>query len=103
MSYTYYRAMSREEYSSILEDNYGMHDPRETYWADCVSVAKRYLNPERVLVELTLDRPINPDYLRVAEYVSSNGDNNNHYEYCMARDYFWRVVLPSTLDIGVVA
>ncbi len=98
--YVYYRAMALTEFQkTFMEEVDYTGSQGSTYWADSASVASRYMNPNRVLVELTLDRPINPVYRGVAIGVDLQGYSNNHIEYCMPKVYFQSNVLPNLLEV----
>jgi len=99
--YVYYRAMALKEFQkTFMEEVDYTGSQGSTYWADSASVASRYMSPNRVLVELTLDRPINPDYRGVAIGVDLKGYCNNHIEYRMPKVYFQSNVLPNLLEVS---
>jgi len=98
--YVYYRAMALTEYQKTFVEEVDYTGSKgNTYWADSSSVASRYMSPNRVLVELTLDRPINCIYKGVAEGIDLKGYSNNHIEYCMPKVYFQHQVHPNILEV----
>ena len=86
--YRYYRAMSLSEANTLDKSDEIVTVQSKTYWTDGQEPAELYKTNTRVIVRITVDKPIPSQYKGIAHGVSSTGQINNHNEWVVPVETF---------------
>ena len=100
--YVYYRATDMLEANYL--DNFDQlpYEAGVTYWTDGLNPARWYQGEGRVIVKITLSKPIPQQYFGIAEGVDEKGNMNNHREWCVPKAEFNEKVLAHLEDVQIV-
>ena len=100
--YVYYRATDTLEATYLDNNDQLPYDYGVTYWTDGLEPAELYKGEGRVIVKITLSRPIPSVFFGIAEGVDENGNMNNHREWIVPKAEFNESVLAHLEEVEVI-
>ena len=100
--YAYYRATSKAEADSLI-NNFSLNkEAGVTYWTDGLAPARLYQGASRVIVKVLTDKPIPECYQKVALQADAGVNVWNHNEWCVPKSTFNKFIAKFAESIEIV-